>query len=291
MKIGKRMGIFLLVLIIMSLSSVFAAEYEKTTDQLIKILQEATEETIKIKNKTTYDEATNANKKMVDTLDAISSGYTPHMSMKIGLNNERTETVFWELKIEKQDISALDTDERIIQELAVINSKKTFEEKVKEIDRYIRSVCKYDKSYVNGERSEHIASETAMGCLNGKAICQGYSNLASYLYERMGIENIKVRGIDNRTNVRHVWNVVRDKNGKMYVVDTTWNGPTGTYLLMGLDEYAKYCTDEFDESELFDLKYPVEIKINESVQPYRLNAYAVEQSRYYSRIVTILECL
>lgn len=284
MKIRKFAILFLSILTVFSFSSVFAEKYEKTVDEIIQLAIKNPDVVHQINNETTLEKAKADNVIIVDTLDAVSSGYTPLVEMKAGMNNDRSSTVFWRIKNVTKDVSALDTDERIVKEMAVINSKTTFNDKVKEINKFVKGICSYDKQYVN-DKDNHRDSETAMGALNGKAICQGYSNLTSYLYERAGIQNIKVRGND-KTGGRHVWNVVRDNSGKMYVVDTTWNTGTDKYLLMSLDEYSGYCTDVFDEAKLFDLKYPkaveglIEINIEESVQPFSFNNNVVEENKY-----------
>lgn len=255
----KRFLCFSLIFITISLlSQVFAAEYEKDFYTTVQEIIQEDLDVIVLKNKTTYGEAVLGNKEITDIIDGVSSGDTPGVKMSLTYQKGTNETERWRVAITNHDISVLDKDERIIQELKNIQSKESLYDKVFEINEFVR-IAKYDKEYSEFS-PEHRDSETALGCLNGKAICQGYANLASYLYDKTGIENVKVRGNDKETGGRHVWNVIKDKDEKLYVVDSTWNSCNNKYLMMSLDDYNQYMFTEIDVQKLFDLKYSEVLK-------------------------------
>ena len=76
-------------------------------------------------------------------------------------------------------------------------------------------------------------SHTAVGCLlNGKGVCESYSKLFKIFCLR---ENIPCLII---TSNSHAWNYVKMEDGNWYMVDVTWDDPTGgsgvydTYFLV-----------------------------------------------------------
>ncbi len=76
---------------------------------------------------------------------------------------------------------------------------------------------------------------TAYGCLvDGKAVCQGYSEAFQYIMNRIGIPCGTVTGLarssdpysqdDNGETIPHAWNYV-NIGGKNYWIDVTWDDP------------------------------------------------------------------
>jgi transglutaminase-like putative cysteine protease len=98
--------------------------------------------------------------------------------------------------------------------------------------------------------------------VNGKAVCQGYSNALYRLLLEAGVDNriIFGEGVENNgVTMAHTWNIV-DLYGKYYCVDATWDDTTGSldYFLQPEGEFAdshipgdEYGTDFFTE------QYPV----------------------------------
>lgn len=115
---------------------------------------------------------------------------------------------------------------------------KSEAQKVKLIHDYIINNTKY----ISSENSH-----TAYGALQGKAVCQGYSQLA---YKMLTDANIKCHFISGKANngkktEDHAWNLVQVKN-KWYYLDVTWDDPTGgedrlryDYFLVGSKRFEK----------------------------------------------------
>lgn len=79
-------------------------------------------------------------------------------------------------------------------------------------DRLAKSI-----TYDLNEKYAH----TAYGALvNGRAVCDGYTQAFQYLLQRVGIQSFMVTGAGNGGN--HAWNIVRI-DGRYYNVDLTWD--------------------------------------------------------------------
>lgn len=154
-------------------------------------------------------------------------------------------------------LTELDADPRVIAEMEILNGLSSFEEKVTEVNRFVSSAATYDSVLAaSGDVSTKDTSTTAMGCLNGLAVCQGYTNLASYFYERLGIQNVKVRCYIFQTDL-HVFNMVRDDAGTMYVIDSTADHNGHHTCLTDLNGYSEkfQANMVLDPSILFEMKY------------------------------------
>ena len=79
-------------------------------------------------------------------------------------------------------------------------------------DRLAKSI-----TYDLNEKYAH----TAYGALvNGRAVCDGYTQAFQYLLQRVGIQSFMVTGTGKGGN--HAWNIVRI-DGRYYNVDLTWD--------------------------------------------------------------------
>lgn len=79
-------------------------------------------------------------------------------------------------------------------------------------DRLAKSI-----TYDLNEKYAH----TAYGALvNGRAVCDGYTQAFQYLLQRLGIQSFMVTGTGKGGN--HAWNIVRI-DGRYYNVDLTWD--------------------------------------------------------------------
>lgn len=91
-------------------------------------------------------------------------------------------------------------------------SMPEFEREMLLHDRLAKSI-----TYDLNEKYAH----TAYGALvNGRAVCDGYTQAFQYLLQRVGIQSFMVTGAGNGGN--HAWNIVRI-DGKYYNVDLTWD--------------------------------------------------------------------
>ena len=89
---------------------------------------------------------------------------------------------------------------------------------------YLLDNCSYDNDSANAITSNqdhnHSAFTSYGALVEGKAVCQGYTNALSYLLSCVGIENTSVSGVSQNEN--HIWNTVKI-NGNWYYVDSTWD--------------------------------------------------------------------
>ena len=91
-------------------------------------------------------------------------------------------------------------------------SMPEFEREMLLHDRLAKSI-----TYDLNEKYAH----TAYGALvNGRAVCDGYTQALQYLLQRVGIQSFMVTGAGNGNG--HAWNIVRI-DGKYYNVDLTWD--------------------------------------------------------------------
>lgn len=130
--------------------------------------------------------------------------------------------------------SKLDNIEKIIY-------KDSFSEydKVLAIHDYIVNNTKYN---VEDENKIGTPSSTAIGVLlNNLATCNGYTDTASLLLDRLNIPNIRI------SSENHIWNLVYI-NGKWLHMDVTWDDPVNSLNKdMLTHDYFLKTTKEFDE--------------------------------------------
>lgn len=130
-------------------------------------------------------------------------------------------------------------------------------EKLVAIHDYICDNVEYDSG--GGSDLRRTAYDALV---NGRAVCQGYSNALYRLLLEAGVDNriIFGKGVeDSGITMAHTWNIV-DLYGKYYYVDATWDDSTDSM------DYFVRPKGEFDESHLpgeehsrasFTAEYPV----------------------------------
>lgn len=97
-------------------------------------------------------------------------------------------------------------------------------EKVLAVHDYLILNCKYDYANYLADTIPYI-SGTAYGALvDGKAVCEGYTQAFLYIMNKLGIPCRYVRGYVGTTQGPHAWNMVQ-LDGKWYHVDVTWDDP------------------------------------------------------------------
>lgn len=92
---------------------------------------------------------------------------------------------------------------------------------VQYIHDYIVENTSYDNSSSN-------ASNVYGTLVNGKALCEGYSESFKYLLDKLNIPNVIVygKGIkEDSSTEEHSWNYVQMDDGNWYAVDCTWDDP------------------------------------------------------------------
>ena len=120
-------------------------------------------------------------------------------------------------------------------------------------NRYLVGVCEYDSNAAT-DPERYFRSYTAYGCLvDGKAVCEGYTNAMLLLCEEAKIPCIKVIGKANGGN--HIWNAV-NLDDKWWMLDVTFNDPMGnqtepdhwTYFLKDIDTFQRYGLHVYSEA-------------------------------------------
>ena len=162
--------------------------------------------------------------------------------------------------------------------LAYYDSAKQEKEVDAKVDEVIRSLELDDKSdyeklvaihdwlcdnvEYDSDGGSDIRRTAYDAIVNGKAVCQGYSNALYRLLLEAGIDNriIFGKGVeDNGITMAHTWNIV-DLYGKYYYVDATWDDSTGSsdYFLQPAGDFTDSHVpgDEYG-NDFFTKKYPV----------------------------------
>lgn len=146
-----------------------------------------------------------------------------------------------------------------------ITDDMTNKEKLTAINNWICDNINYDYSldYYNSHIQDfyfkddfHTQFEAAT--LFHHAQCSGYSNLFAFFCEILEIPNLRIHGTAYGTtdgvNVEwgpHSWNLVLLEDGKLYYIDTCWNGPTNNnYLFLSSEELKEIGTHKWNEEEI-----------------------------------------
>ncbi len=126
-------------------------------------------------------------------------------------------------------------------------------EKLEFINDYLVEHCAY-LSEAMEEPELHTTAFTAYGALiEGKSVCEGYTNAVQLFCEAVEIPCIKVTGSANGGN--HIWNAVYLEN-KWWMLDTTFNDPIGVqdaqdrlrFFLIDMDTFAQIGLHTYDKA-------------------------------------------
>ena len=137
---------------------------------------------------------------------------------------------------------------------------KTDYEKVKAIYDYICANVEYDFENLNNQEYDLKYSAYA-AMVNGKAVCQGYSNLFYRMALEAGVETRIVTG--QSSGEPHAWNIVK-LDGVWYCLDCTWDAKAAVY------RYFLKCDASMTDHE----------KNPEYTQPEFLEAHPMSGSDY-----------
>lgn len=137
--------------------------------------------------------------------------------------------------------SKLDSIEKTIYKDAISEY-----DKILAIHDYIINNTKYN---LKDENKIGTPSSTAIGVLvNNLATCNGYTDTASLLLDRLNIPNVRI------SNENHIWNLVYT-NGRWLHMDVTWDDPVNSLNKdMLTHDYFLKTTDEFDEIGKINIK-------------------------------------
>ena len=130
-------------------------------------------------------------------------------------------------------------------------------EKLLAIHDWLCSNVEYDSD--NGSDQRRTAYDAIV---NGKAVCQGYSNALYRLLLEAGVDNRIVygKGVESSgITMPHTWNIV-DLYGKYYYVDVTWDDSTRSrdYFIQPEGEFTKnHIADKDYAGDHFTGEYPI----------------------------------
>ena len=122
-----------------------------------------------------------------------------------------------------------------------ITDDMTTYDKVSFVNKYLIENLEYDKSMTSYDPYTALTT--------GKTVCQGYSMIASKMYDKLGIPNEIVIG--NLKNESHGWNRV-NIGGRWYNIDSTNCDALGDEqcLFLKSDAYFKYYGFTWDENSV-----------------------------------------
>ena len=142
----------------------------------------------------------------------------------------------------KEDIERI---EKKLDELEpkLIDKNKSDYDNILNIHDYIINNTKYN---IEDENKENTESSTAIGVLFNLATCNGYTDTASLLLDRLNIKNMRI------SNDNHIWNLVY-LNNKWLHLDLTWDDPVNNLNQdMLLHDYFLKETKEMDDKHNFN---------------------------------------
>ena len=121
------------------------------------------------------------------------------------------------------------------QILRTISRNGSDYDKVLQIHDYLIQHTYYDKPK---ERQGRTLCHTAYGCLvNGRAVCQGYSEAFQLIMQKLRIECGTCSGETKRG--RHTWNYVK-VNQQYYWIDVTWDDPRSENTQKSPDDWIHH---------------------------------------------------
>lgn len=128
----------------------------------------------------------------------------------------------------------------------IIDESKSERENIKAIHDYIINNTKY------GSNEEDESSPAYQVFFNGIATCKGYTDAATLLLDKLGIENTRI------VNESHTWNAVK-YNDEWLHLDLTWDDPTNAKNadILTYDYFLKTnsevdATDTSEQKHTFD---------------------------------------
>lgn len=142
-----------------------------------------------------------------------------------GLRYWKNQTIYTRLEFSYSEV----TDEqkaafsaKLGEAASLVTSAMSEEEKALVLHDYLAQHCAYAyEEYSNGTLTSGSDEYNAYGALvNGKAVCQGYSEAYQALLQEVGIQS----RICSSDAMNHAWNVVLI-DGSWYHVDVTWDDP------------------------------------------------------------------
>ncbi len=157
----------------------------------------------------------NNNKDLLSYMNNFVNVYNSFKSVKTTYTTSGKITISINKVYSNDEVNIINNKLDEIEKDLYLNSTSDYE-KVLAIHDYIINNTKYN---IEDENKKNTSSSTAIGVLfNKKATCNGYTDTASLLLDRINIPNVRI------SNEKHIWNLVYIDN-KWLHLDTTWDDP------------------------------------------------------------------
>ncbi len=168
-----------------------------------------------------------------NSFKSIKTTYTTNGKINLYINRVYSE----------EDINKINSKLDEIEN-KVIDRNKSDRDNIMSIHDYIINNTKYN---VEDENKPNTVSATAIGVLfKNLATCNGYTDTASLLMDRLNIKNIRI------SNDEHIWNLVY-LDGKWLHLDLTWDDPVNNLNKdILLHDYFLKETKDMDDKHNYD---------------------------------------
>lgn len=180
----------------------------------------------------------NNNNDLLSQMNNFVNVYNSFRSIKTTYTTNGKVTLSISKVYSNDDINIINSKLDSIEETIYKNSISEYD-KILAIHDYIINNTKYN---LKDENKIGTPSSTAIGVLvNNLATCNGYTDTAALLLDRLNIPNVRI------SNENHIWNLVYT-NGKWLHMDLTWDDPINSLNKdMLTHDYFLKTTNEFDE--------------------------------------------
>lgn len=157
----------------------------------------------------------NDNKDLLSYMNNFVNVYNSFKSVKTTYTTSGKITISVNKVYSNDEVNIINNRLDEIEKDLYINAESDYD-KILAIHDYIVNNTKYN---IDDENKKNTASSTAIGVLfNKKATCNGYTDTASLLLDRLNIPNVRI------SNDKHIWNLVYIDN-KWLHMDVTWDDP------------------------------------------------------------------
>ena len=180
----------------------------------------------------------NNNNDLLSQMNNFVNVYNSFRSIKTTYTTNGKVTLSISKVYSNDDIGIINSKLDSIEEAIYKNSISEYD-KILAIHDYIINNTKYN---LKDENKIGTPSSTAIGVLvNNLATCNGYTDTAALLLDRLNIPNVRI------SNESHIWNLVYT-NGKWLHMDLTWDDPINSLNKdMLTHDYFLKTTNEFDK--------------------------------------------
>lgn len=176
--------------------------------------------------------------------------YNSFDSFNLTINNYGVVEIYIYKTYNENEINFINTKIKEIISNNITNDMNTYD-KIKVFHDYIINNTTYDEE--EGKRiinNENITSHKAYDLLvNGKGVCEGYTDILAIFLNELGINNIKISANN------HIWNALYLDN-KWQHIDMTWDDPVSKKgINMLIHDYFMISTNELinkDTKHIFD---------------------------------------